>query len=56
MKKLASYFAMDPKTGVFTVKAGTPRGDYKVGVKVSSGATYNYKSNYKVVGVHIIVR
>lgn len=47
---------VDKKTGKITVKKGTPKGTYKVKIKVTAAGNNNYKSGSKTVTVTIKVK
>ena len=55
-KKAKKYLTINKKTGKITVKKGTPRGTYKIRVKVSAAKTANYKAATKTLTVKVVVK
>ena len=52
----SKYLTVNKSTGKITVKKGTPKGTYKIKVKVKSASTTNYKSASKAVTITIKVK
>ena len=50
------YFSVNKKNGKITVKKGTPKGTYKVKIKVTAAGNSNYKSGNKTVTITIKVK
>lgn len=47
---------VNAKTGAITVKAGTPKGNYKVKVKITAKGNSNYAKRTKTVTVTVQVK
>ena len=54
--KAKNYLSINKSTGKITVKKGTPKGTYKIKVKITAAKTTNYKAASKTVTIKVVVK
>ncbi len=55
-KKSKRYLSFNSKTGKITVKKGTPKGTYRLKIKVTASGNSSYKSSSKTVAVTVKIK
>lgn len=55
-KKAKKYLKLNAKTGKLTIRKGTPKGTYKLKLRVSAAGNHNYKAGGRTVAVKVVVK